>query len=181
MARAESRRRTGRLTGEDEKKLVVSLRLRASVVARIQRITMYGLANKCYPWKTYTETYEAMLLRGLKTFNSDSFIAEQVPHLALTEQFAQIRSARKEAETSLAVASQEIGKLLEIGAQVEALQYYHATKTAAEAMPPVIWRDWLLDTLKKAFPRLHEQVAPGVEIGKGKSKGGMRNVRSLHT
>ena len=149
---------------DDEKKTRVSIRLPRSLAGRIQAITLKGLATGCYKWRTYAETYEAMILRGLQTLKDDAFIAEQIPHLNLVEHFAGIANSRAEATASLALAKREITELLKIDATSEALQYYHTTKTAAEAMPPTIWRDWLLKQLVTAFPDLDKQVAPGITL-----------------
>jgi hypothetical protein len=149
---------------EDEKKTRVTLRLPVSLAARIQAITLEGIATKRFKWRTYTETYEAMILRGLQTFKDDAFIGEQIPHLNLVEHFAGIANSRSEATASLALAKREITELLKIDALSEALQYYHTTKTAAESMPPTIWRDWLLKQLVAAFPDLDKRIAPGITL-----------------
>ena len=149
---------------EDEKKALVTVRLPRSLVARIQAITLEGIATKRYRWRTYTETYEAMILRGLATFKDDAFIAEQLPHLNLVEHFNGITTSRMEATASLSLAKREITELLKIDALSEALQYYHTTKQAAELMPATIWRDWLLKQLITAFPDLDKQVAPGITL-----------------
>jgi hypothetical protein len=152
---------------EEERKTLVSMRLPRSLVAIIQAITLEGIATKRYKWRTYTETYEAMITKGLKTMKDDAFMEEQLPVINLTEHFAAITHTRMQAQASLSMAQREITELLKIDALDEALQYYHTTKAAGETMPPTIWRDWFLSKLKTSFPDLESKIAPGIQLVHG--------------
>jgi len=148
----------------DEKKQFVGLRLPASLVSRIQRLTLEGIARGTHPWRTYTETYHALILRGLESLGSDPLVAELLPHLKLQEQIQSIRVQRKEVEASLRLADEEISALLEIKADKEAAQYFHAARSAAADLPATIWRDWLIARLDKRFPHLAREPALGVSL-----------------
>lgn len=156
-------------TGAVEKKILFSGRLPETLLARIQRITLEGLATGRYPWKTITEAVTNLLQRGLGTLKGDPFIDEMLPHLEMAQHLDRVASLRREAQTVLSKARQEIGELLNIGAQDGAITYYHVTMDAARKMPPTEWRDWLIKELKAAFPEFAKIKPRGINLDGHKS------------
>lgn len=167
------------VSGTDEKKVLWSGRLPETLIARIQRVTLEGIATGRYPWKTVTECVTNLLQRGFATLKGDPFIDEMLPHLEMAQHIDRLQSLRREAQTVLNKARQEIAELLNIGARDGAVAYYHVTMEAARKMPPTEWRDWLMKELRAAFPDLAKQKPTGVALMLGtpgkRKQGGKSN------
>jgi hypothetical protein len=82
----------------------------------------------------------------------------------MAQHLDRVASLRREAQTVLSKARQEIGELLNIGATDGAITYYHVTMDAARKMPPTEWRDWLIKELKSAFPEFAKVKPRGVNL-----------------
>lgn len=160
----KSKKKRQHQTGNDEKKVLWSGRVPETLIARIQRITLEGIATGRYPWKTTTEAVTNLLQRGLGTLKGDPMIDEMLPHLEMTQHLDRIQAIRREAQTTLNKARQEISELLQIGAKAGAINYFHMTMDAARKLPPTEWRDWLVGELKKSFPDLVREKAKGVAL-----------------
>lgn len=151
-------------TGEDEKKVLWSGRLPETLIARIQRVTLEGVATGRYPWKSMTEAVTNLIQRGFASLKGDPFIDEMLPHLEMAQHLDRIRNIRREAASVLNTAKSEIAELLNIGAVDGAVRYYHMTMEAAHRLPPTEWRDWLITEMKKAFPELARGKVKGVSL-----------------
>lgn len=154
---------------QQERKIPLNLRLPETLLGRIQRVTLEGLATGKYPWKSTTECITNLLQRGFSTLKGDPFIDEMLPHLEMSQHLDRIQTLRREAQTILNKARTEIGELLAIHAKPDAITYFHVTMEAARKMPPTIWRDWLIGQLRNAFPALAKEKPIGVNLmGPGK-------------
>jgi hypothetical protein len=165
-------------TAEQERKILVTFRLQESIVARLHRIKEEAITNGRYPWRTIGEVFRGVIIRGLESMKGDPIIDEGLPYLALVKQVDNMKQPRTEAEAMLHQSRVEIGRLLSIGEDGVALQFYHTTIATAEAMEPTVWRDWLLDELKSAFPELAKGKVAGVRVG-GKAKAKATRVRGM--
>lgn len=155
----------------DERKIPWHGRLPETLLGRIQRVTNEGIATGRFPWKTTGECIVNLIQRGFMSLKDDEFIGEFIPHIEMTQHLDRIHTQRREAQSILAKARQEVQELLGIGAVDGAVSYYHVTMDAARKMPPTEWRDWLIKELKKAFPDLAKQQPRGVPLfGHKKSK-----------
>lgn len=158
-------RQAGLTEQAQERKVLFPIRIEEGILGRIHRLTHEGIARGTHPWKTPSETVRALIRRGLESLRGEQEIVdEMIPYLHLNNQLAGIQSSRREAQVSAQRAKVEIEELLGIGAKQEALQLYHVTRAAAHDMPPTVWRDWMIDDLKRTFPQLDKQIAPGVTL-----------------
>lgn len=160
----------GRPPQGDERKVLVNVRLPVSMVARLQRTKEEGLVLGKYPWKTLTAVIEGLLLRGMESMKGDPLFDEMLPYLRVVQQIDGVGSHRREAQAAMNKVRTEISELLAIKAVKEATQYYHATWQSIEEMSPNVWRDWLLDQMRKAFPKLARSRPQGVTLAKREGK-----------
>lgn len=178
-----SKKRKQLSTGEVEKKVLWQGRLPETLVARIQRVTIEGVATGKYPWRTQTECATDLLRRGFASLKGDPFIDEMLPHLEMAQHLDRVSQLRREAQSTLNKARTEISELLNIGSNDGAATYYHVTMEAARKMPPTEWRDWLIKELKSSYPDLARIKPKGVALksiakAKKKAKGIHRLVRA---
>lgn len=152
-----------------ERTTLVSARLPQSLVARVERILIEGVAKGTYPWRTKSETYKALITRGLKSLaGSSDVVDEYLPYLEVRQQLDAMAGARLDAEALMAKARTEVASLLEVDARDQAVQYFHMVLSAAEKMPPTVYRDWLTQTLRDEFKDLQEERPRGVKLVKGR-------------
>lgn len=156
---------------EAEPKHLLSVRLPASLLARLRRIVSEGVAVGSYPWKTMTEAVQGLLIMGLESMKGDEFIDEMLPHLEVMQQLERIRGLRAEAKTTVHRAKEEVAELLGIDAVTEATQYFHVTLDALRKLPPTAWSEWAIKDFTETFPRLNGKRPAGVmPLGKRKQK-----------
>lgn len=167
--------------GGDEKKVLWHGRMPETLIARVQRITLEGIATGRYPYKNVTEAMTDFVRRGMGTLKGDPMIDEMLPHLEMAQHLDRIQALRREAQTTLNKARQEISELQTIGASDGALNYFHITMEAAHRMPPTEWRDWLIDELTKSFPDLAKLKPKGIKLtgngNNGRTAHGKKKVR----
>lgn len=164
LARSETRRRGRPPSDHNEKKLLLQCRLRASLLGRLHRLVNEGIANGTYPWKTMTACVEGLLLRGLETLKGDEMVDEMLPYLRAISEVDSISNHRREAQGAFARVKMEIAELLAIRAETEAVQYYHATYANFSMITETVWREWLLNQMRRAFPALHKQKPKGIKM-----------------
>lgn len=163
-------RKAGRPPIED-RKILLSLRLRSSLVGRVQRILLEGLATGAYPYKTTSHAYEDLVIRGLETLKGHDTVDEALQYLRAVQPTDNIGNHRKEAQASFARVSIEITELLQIKAEDQARHYYWAIRRSFEEMSANVWRDWFLSEIELKFPRLHAKPPKGgVALGEDGEK-----------
>lgn len=156
--------------GQDEKRMSVTMRLPASVVARVQRLVMEGIATRRYPWKTNTECYLALVIRGFESMKGDEFVDEMIPYLQAVQANDGIRGHRVEAQAALNRVKVEVNELMGIKAERAAVSHIHSTIDNLEHIPPNVWRDWLLNELRGAYPELLKQKPSSVMMRSMRAK-----------
>lgn len=139
---------------KEEKKLIVSTRLPASLVGRLHRIVNEANATGAFPWKTTAAAIAALLVRGMETMRNDPFIAEQLEYLHALENIRAIQDHRVEAQNAMGRIRVELNELLAIKATEDAARVYAEAMDEFQAMSPNVWRTWLVQSMEKAFPRL---------------------------
>lgn len=144
---------------KSEKKTLVNMRLSVMLVGRLTAIVNQANADGRYPWKTRTAAVEALLVRGLETMKSDPFIAQQLELIEATEDIQRLAQHRTEAQALLSRMRTEINELMAIRATHHALTVYCNCRDNIEDISPNVWRDWLLESLKKAYPQLERESA----------------------
>ena len=154
----------------DERKIPWAGRLPETLIGRIQRVVNEGIATGRYPWKNTTEAVTSLIQRGFLSLKDDPFISEMLPHIEMSQHLDRISVIRREAQTIVAKARQEITELLGIGEKESAVAYYHVTMDAAHKMPPTVWRDWLIKEIRKAFPELAREKPKGVSLSSKKQR-----------
>ena len=151
-------------TFKDEKRIPISIRLPEGLVMRVQRLTHEAIATGRYPFKTPTDTYKHLLMRGYETLKGDPVIDEGLPYIKFRGQLEALGAARNEAQGAYARLKNEVSELLSIGNTTVASQYVQTAYGAARKMPPTAWRDWLLKELGKTFPDLLHRELTGVRL-----------------
>lgn len=165
-----SRERAPRAPGKEGKEatVLVSLRLPITLVGRIERLTLEAVAKGTYPWRSKNAAYKSIIVAGLKTLKGTSdTVDEFLPYLEVRASLDQIGSARVDAEALLAKSRTELSSLLDVDARTQAIQYFHTVRSAAERMPPTVYRDWLIATLNREFKDLAKSKPQGVTLVKG--------------
>lgn len=137
-----------------EKKLLIGIRMPVSVVARLQKIVIEGVAFGHFPWKTQGQLINALLMRGLESLASDPDIEEMMPYLRALGQTDNLQQQRTEAQAAFSRIKTELAELYAINAQDAAVNHFHAVYDTLEDMTPGVWRDWLLQKLESTFPEL---------------------------
>ena len=153
---------------KDERKLNLQVRLPESLLGRLHRLVNEGVAMGKWPWKTMSECVKVLIVDGLRTRKGDDTIDDMLPHLEVQAQIDRIHQLRREAQSLLNKAREEIAQLQSIGASDQAVQYFHVTMDAAHKLPPTAWRDWLIGELRKAFPDLAKTKVKGVSLMGGR-------------
>lgn len=162
--------KAGRPPLGDEKRMLVSLRMPASVIARIQRIVVEGVATRRFPWKTQSECLNALIMRGLESMAGDDFIDEMIPYLQAVQANDGIRNHRVEAQAALNRVKVEVSELLNIKATEAAVAHFHSTMENLDHISPNVWRDWLLKELRKAYPDLLKQKPSNIMMRSMRAK-----------
>lgn len=147
-----------------EARVLFSARLRDSLLARTRRLVDEYLATGKYGYRTMTEAFEDLALRGLGTLRGDPIVDEMMPYMDLMRNIDRLHRARREAQGGLNRAKEEIAELQAIGDADAATQVYHFALDAAHAMPPTAWRDWMITELAKSFPELAKRPLKGVDL-----------------
>lgn len=149
----------------EDRKVVVSLRLRASLVGRITGIFHRGIAEKTHNHGTPSDLYAEILIQGLDVMAAnDENIAEAMQYLRAMNAADSVASARKEAQSAFSRTKIEIAEMLAIGETNAAHQFYWTTVATFEDFSPNIWRDWFLKAMAKAFPRFAAKRPKGVSL-----------------
>lgn len=138
----------------DEPKILIQIRLPFQLVGRVSQLLEESVALHRYPWRTKTAIYTYLLVQGFKSMKQDPFIAEMIPYLEAIEGVEAWKFNRIEAQRAFSRITQEIGELLGIRAIDHAAQLYHHSVDSFANLAPNIWRDWLLEKLKKQYPHL---------------------------
>jgi hypothetical protein len=156
----------GRAVGAGEKKVLVTVRLEESVAARISRMVVEASATGKYPWRTPGEFYRGLIKRGLEFLRDQhpEEWAQLEPILKMRAQLDAMTSQRTEAQGFAARVKQEIAELLRMGARPMAAQLYIVSMNTATQMPPTVYRNWLIDDLKKRYHYLREFAPKGVSF-----------------
>lgn len=163
------RERQAQTARRGDKKILVSFRAPESLIARLDRLLLEGVAGKiAFPWKTRGNMFVGLLIAGLEHWKAhEPAIEELIPYLTAQSRITGMRTQRQEAYALLAITKDEIQELLAIGAEVEAKQVYHVAMEAVRQLPRTIWNDHLVSELTKAFPQLviaGEYDPPGVSV-----------------
>lgn len=146
-------RRVGAPTSPEEKKVLFQVRMPISLIARMQRLVDEGLATGKYPWKSRAEVVKALIMRGFESMTGDPLIDEMLPYLRAVQQIDSISAHRREAQAAFSRLVTEITELNKIRAFDQAANYFQVVLHAVEEMSPNVWRDWLLEKMRKAFPK----------------------------
>jgi hypothetical protein len=164
--KAYYQQRQARTAARGDKKILVSFRAYESLIGRIQRLILEGLAGKShFPYKDRNAAFNGILIRGLEAMKDDvPEIGEMMAYLDALNQITAMRTQRQEAFSLLAVTKDEVSDLLAIGDEVVAAQCYHATMDAVAKMPKTRWNDHLRESLEKAFPQLASAKVRGVRL-----------------
>jgi hypothetical protein len=161
-----------RTAGRGDKKILCSFRMYESLMGRLERLLLEGMAGKAaFPWKSRSTALNGLIIKGLEALKDDEpMIEEMLPYLRAQAQINGMRTQRQEAYSLLAVTRDEVSELLGIGAVVEAAQVYHVTIDAVHQMSQTVWSDHLLTELGKTFPELAKTEAQGVRLVKGRGQ-----------
>ncbi|SRR5258708_10832243 len=144
------------------KKGYLNARLPMQMIARLVRIKDEGIATGQYPWRSVSAVIEALLLRGLESMAGDPFIDEMLQYLRVTSQIEGIAAHRREAQAAVSRFKVEIGELLKIKANEQAVQYFHSIYHDFQQMDANVWREWALEEMRKAYPVLHKAMPHAV-------------------
>lgn len=158
--------RPGRPESTD-RKILISFRCKSSVAGRVSRILYDGIATGNFPYKNNSQIYEDLVIRGLGTLvggKGRETVEEALQYLRAVSATDALGNHRREAQTAFGIVQKEIAELLQIKAEDQAVHYYHATVRAYREMSPHVWRDWFLEAMATAFPKLAEQSPRGVEM-----------------
>lgn len=157
--RNSSGRGPGRPPLED-RKIHVSLRLKNSLVGRLSRLLLEGVATGRYPWKTQSHQFEDLLIRGLETLKDSESVDEALQYLRAVSHSEAISRHRREAQAAWSVIDIELKELRTIGATEQAVHQFWATYRAFEGMSPHTWRDWFLQQMRETHKDLYA-MQPG--------------------
>ena len=159
------------LSAKDERKLAVSLRWRESLVSQLHRMVNEGIAKGTYPWRSMSECTSTLIIEGLKhaDYHDNEMIEEILPGLECMQQIDVLQRQRRDAQTLLNRARDEISELKGLNLE-SAVNCYHVTMEAFEKMSPTPWRDWAIREMEKAFPDLEKMTPKGVSLAPAKAK-----------
>ena len=161
---APRRRKEAQARLGTEKKGILSCRIPLSLIARIRRMVLEGVATGCYPWKAISDAVQALLVKGMESMAGDPLVDEMLPYLRAVSQIEGVASHRIEAQAAFSKIKTEISELLAIRAHDEAVQYFHAIYHSVDDMNANVWRDWLLRKLQGEFPRLLKERPKGISL-----------------
>jgi hypothetical protein len=158
---------TGRGAGRpplEDRKIHLSLRLKSSIVGRMNRMLLEATATGIYPWRTQSQQYEDIIIRGLETYRGNESVDEALQYLHAVQHSEAISRHRKEAQAAYNVTNIEIKELRGIGATDQALRYFWATYAAFERMSPHTWRDWFLQRMREDHADLFARRPQGISL-----------------
>jgi hypothetical protein len=162
--RATSVRPDQTALSRNRKTALVSIRLPVELKSQIEAMTIRGVATHCYPWRTYTETYRALILRGLEAMrHDDPDVAETYLELQRIEYLASLKQSREQAMAAWESAAYEIDELLLIENEREALSVFQSVKRSCQQTGGP-WSDWLVKKLTKAYPKLDGRPLMGISL-----------------
>lgn len=167
--RDERDRRAPRMAN-DEKKVLLQVRIPARLAARLDRLLSEAIANHTYPFRTRTQIVTYLLLGGFESMKSDPMVAEMLEYLRTIDVIENWRFQRVEAQAAFAKVLTEIGELQAIRATDAAVALYHHSREGFEAMTPSVWRDWLLTKLAQRYKVLHRQKPKHFTFGQKKAR-----------
>lgn len=156
VGRPHTPAKRGRPASEDRKSLV-QLRLRSSLLGRLGRIYDVGLAKGTHRWQSKSEMYADLIVRGLETYSEDEHVAETLQYLRAEATAEGIASHRKVAQALYARCKVEVNELLQIRAIEQARHYFWSIRADMQRASPNVWRDWFLAEWDRTFPRLLAQ------------------------
>lgn len=165
--REQHSRSTGNAPGRppaDDAKVLYSVRLKSSIVGRMERLLLEGLATGRFPWKNRSQQAADLLIRGLETLKDTESVDEALQYLRAVRHSESIRQHRREAQSAWAIVDQELKELKAIKATAQAIHQFWANYTAFEAMSPSTWRDWLLQEMRSTHKDLYEKQPGEVEL-----------------
>lgn len=176
-ANYQKRKRRGRppkdlAKADTDRKQMITMRIRTSIVGRVDKLVNEGWNTGRFPWKNRTEAWSALALRGLESLADDDMVSEMLPYLRVVHHSESLAAHRKESKAALSNFIEEIRSLLEVSntsrGEVKqqsfeaAVHHYHAMIGEVEKMPQNVWRDVLLAKMRGAFPKLANVVVSNV-------------------
>lgn len=162
--KAYLKRKKKAATNDSDRRVLLSARIRDTILARIQRLRDESIATGRYGYKTTTEAIEDLVLRGMGTLRGDPLVDELMPYMDWLQVIDRLHRLRREAQSGLNKAREEIAELQTISAHDGATRVYHLALEAAHAMPPTEWRDWMITELARAFPELARRAMKGIDL-----------------
>lgn len=145
-------------------KVLWSVRLKQSIVGRLDRLLLEGLAKGTYPWKTRSQQAADLLIRGLDSLKDGESIDEALQYLQAVRHSESIRQHRREAQSAWAIVDEELRELKAIKAHDQAVHQFWANYSAFEAMSPGTWRDWLLKMMRETHKDLYEKQPAELDL-----------------
>lgn len=141
---------------------LVHINLPATHVAQMNRMASEALLAGKGPWKSMQEVARALIAAGFEHFkNQSDEMREFMPQFELEHQLSTIARSKQTAHSMLALARENIGSLIDIDADDEALRYYASAMERAGELPQTVWSRWLIEQLIKAFPDLEKEALAG--------------------
>lgn len=154
-----SQRKRGRPPVED-RKVLVQLRLKTSLLGRLTRIYEEGLVHGTHRWQSKSQMMADLIVRGLETYSNDEHVAELLPFLRAAHQVDSIGSRRREFQSHFSHSVAEVNAMLDIGAADQAVYTYHAIRRDVQQLPESVWRDWFLREWRTKFKKLADTPLP---------------------
>lgn len=148
----------------DDAKVLWSIRLKGSIVGRLDRLLLEGLATGKFPWKNRSQQAADLLIRGMETLKDHESVDEALQYLRAVRHSESIRQHRREAQSAWAIVDEELRELKAIRATDQAVHQFWANYAAFEAMSPSTWRDWLLKMMRETHKDLYEKQPGEVEL-----------------
>lgn len=154
----------------EDRKLVITLRLRASLAGRISGLFHAAVATGTTSHKTPSDFYAELITRGLETLSANPEIDEALQYLRAVSATDAIGAHRREAQAAFSRVRTELKELLQIKADQAAIHYYWTTVKVFSDMSPNVWRDWFLQQMQKTFPQLAKRSPKGVSLASEEPK-----------
>lgn len=148
----------------EDRRVHLSCRLKSSLVGRLQRLLLEGIAHGTFPWKTQSHQIEDLLIRGLEAMRGHESVDEALQYVRAVSHSEAISRHRREAQAAYSTVKTELKELASIGAIDQALHYFWATYSQFEEMSPNVWRDWFLDKMQTDHPDLYARRPKGVSL-----------------
>ena len=150
----------------EDRRVFVHIRMRSSVLARTQRMMNEAVALKKYAWKSQSDMYEDLVIKGMSVYadQGDETAEEAMEYLRAVEPARIMAAHRTEAMAAYARTKQEINELLEAKAEGAAIGLFHIAMRSFYAMTNTVWRTWLVDQMERTFPKLAKSKPPKPSI-----------------